>query len=82
MTDNNELAASPEYVPESPRTLAAYLDRSLNNKERIANMVGFANRLGSRFSPSGAAECHQYISAIARLTAIAPRRRPILDESY
>ena len=38
MTDNNELAASPEYVPESLRALAAYLERSLDKATSIVMM--------------------------------------------
>ncbi|ADG14528.1 conserved hypothetical protein [Paraburkholderia atlantica] len=38
MTDNNELAGSPEYVPESLRTLAVYLERSLDNAISIVMM--------------------------------------------
>jgi hypothetical protein len=38
MTDNNELAASPEYAPESLRTLAAYLEKSLDKATSIVMM--------------------------------------------
>ena len=35
MTDNNELAASPECIQESLRALAAYLERSLDKATSI-----------------------------------------------
>ncbi|MFL9965136.1 hypothetical protein PQR02_29595 [Paraburkholderia sediminicola] len=38
MTDNNELAGSPEPVPESLRILAVYLERSLDKATSIVMM--------------------------------------------
>ncbi|MFM0034137.1 hypothetical protein PQQ53_03020 [Paraburkholderia strydomiana] len=38
MTDNNELAARPKYVPESLRTLAEYLERALDSATSIVMM--------------------------------------------
>jgi hypothetical protein len=38
MTNNNKLAGSPEHVPESLRTLAVYLERSLDKATSIVMM--------------------------------------------
>ncbi|CAB3805413.1 hypothetical protein [Paraburkholderia fynbosensis] len=38
MTDHNELATGPEDVPESLRTLAAYLERALDSATSIVMM--------------------------------------------
>jgi hypothetical protein len=38
MTDNNELAAGPEYVQESLRALTAYLERSLDKATSVVLM--------------------------------------------
>ncbi|MBB5428327.1 hypothetical protein HDG40_006514 [Paraburkholderia sp. JPY158] len=66
MTDNNELAGSSEYVPESLRTLAVYLERSLDNATSIVMMLAHPRCLHrvsgrpGRFAGRPEADWHDY----------------------